>query len=231
MQELRLTPRLQCLADLVPRGAALADVGTDHAHLPLYLLQKGAVRYAVASDLREGPLSRARENAKASGLADRIDLRLAPGLDATRAEECDTVAIAGMGGETIATILEAAPWTADGAHTLLLQPMTRIYELRRFLYCGGYEIETERVCREGRRFYAVLRARGTGMPGRQLLLEECTTSPALLRDPHARDYLAALLQRERRALAGMERGAAGGEERAQQARIVQTLEHAWEELK
>ena len=97
-----------------------------------------------------------------------------------RAEECDTVTIAGMGGQTIAEILTAAPWTAQGDHLLLLQPMTMIAELRRWLYAHGYAIERETLCREDRRRYVVLSVRG-GAPKREIPLSECAVSPALLR--------------------------------------------------
>ena len=107
---------------------------------------------------------------------------------AVRAEECDTVTIAGMGGQTIAEILTAAPWTAQGDHLLLLQPMTMIAELRRRLYAHGYAVERETLCREDRRRYVVLSVRG-GAPKREIPLSECAVSPALLRAEGAADYL------------------------------------------
>ena len=131
-KHLELTPRLQLLADWVPQGARLADVGTDHAYLPVWLSLHGRVSCAIASDLRKGPLERARLTGKTYG-AENIDYRLCNGLVDIRGEEVDTVAIAGMGGETIASILADAPWTKDGQHTLLLQPMTRSSQLRQFL--------------------------------------------------------------------------------------------------
>ena len=120
-ENLTLTPRLQAIADRVPQGARLADIGTDHGHLPLRLLTQNRLTCAIASDLREGPLDHARDNARFHGLTDRVSFRLASGLEGIAPDECDTISIAGMGGETIAAILEAAPWTADGKHTLLLQ--------------------------------------------------------------------------------------------------------------
>ena len=122
-KRLELTPRLQMLANWVPQGARFADIGTDHAYLPVWLMLQGRLHSAIASDLRKGPLERAKETGRTYG-AEGIDYRLANGLADIRPEETDVIAIAGMGGETIAAILEAAPWTADGQHTLLLQPMT-----------------------------------------------------------------------------------------------------------
>ena len=118
---LQLQPRLQCIASLVPKGARLADIGTDHGYLPVYLLQEGTIGHAIVSDINALPLAHARATAAEYGVTEKLDFRLCPGLAKLRPEECDTVAIAGMGGETILGILEAAPWTRDGAHTLILR--------------------------------------------------------------------------------------------------------------
>lgn len=153
-----LTPRLAAVAALVPQGARLADVGTDHAYLPAYLLQTYQIRRAVVSDLRSGPLSRARATAARYGLTDRMEFRLCDGLSGLRPEEADTIAIAGMGGETIAAILAAAPWTAQGAHRLLLQPMSAQNVLRPWLQSHGYAILRERLACEGNSLYTILQA-------------------------------------------------------------------------
>ena len=128
MESMVLTPRLACLASLVPQGARLADIGTDHGKLPVSLLLEGRIAAAIGSDIGEGPLAHAARNAADHGVS--LSLRLAAGLDAVQSEECDTVSIAGMGGQTIAEILAAAPWCERGHHLLLLQPMTMVYELR-----------------------------------------------------------------------------------------------------
>ena len=154
-KHLELTPRLQLLADWVPQGAQLADVGTDHAYLPVWLSLHGRVTCAIASDLRKGPLERARLTGSTYG-AEHIDYRLCNGLADIRGDEVDTVAIAGMGGETIASILAAAPWTKDGQHTLLLQPMTRSAQLRQFLMENGYEITREALVRDRGTIYPVM---------------------------------------------------------------------------
>ena len=107
-ERLQLQPRLQCIASLVQKGARLADVGTDHGYLPVYLLQEGTIERAIASDINALPLDHARATAEEYGVTEKIDFRLCPGLAFIRADECDTVAIAGMGGETILGILEAS---------------------------------------------------------------------------------------------------------------------------
>lgn len=161
--ELTLTPRLTAVARLVHQAAHLADVGTDHAYLPVRLLLDGRIEYAIAADLREGPLSRARETAARYGVEGRISFRLCDGLSGVGREEVDTVAIAGMGGETIAAILSAAPWTREGTR-LLLQPMTSFPDLREWLQKNGYSILREHIVREGKRLYTIWETEGGQMP-------------------------------------------------------------------
>lgn len=195
---MELTPRLRAVADQVPEGARLADVGADHGYLPVWLLLNGRIRWAVASDLRPGPLDNAKENARFYGVSERMDFRLCDGLSAVRPEEVDTVSIAGMGGETIAGILDSAPWTREGK-TLVLQPMTSFPELRLWLQQHGYLIEDESIAREGDRLYSIWTVRG----GTMLPL-----APAELcagrqnADPLREEYLDHILSKIARALAG-----------------------------
>lgn len=223
-----LTPRLACLAALVPQGARLADIGTDHGKLPISLLLAGRIAGAIGSDIGEGPLAHAARNAREHGVS--LSLRLAPGLDAVRPDECDTISIAGMGGQTIADILAAAPWCAAGQHLLLLQPMTMVHELRQWLWQNGYTIERETLCREDRRQYVVLSARG-GAEKRDVPLWQCAFSPALLRADGAAGYLQWLLKRETRALAGMEQACTVDAARLDaQRKLVSEINQAWEGL-
>ena len=159
---MELTARLQSVADQVPQGAAFADIGTDHAYLPVWLLLNGRIEHAIAADLREGPLNSARETVEQYGVSKRVSFRLCNGLADISANEVDTIAIAGMGGETIASILEAAPWTKDGK-LLLLQPMTSFPDLRLWLQKNGYNIEKETITKEGRRLYSCLTVRAGQM--------------------------------------------------------------------
>ncbi len=163
MRELALQPRLQLLADMVPAGSRLADVGTDHGYLPVYLLQQGRISRAIASDIVDGPLQHARQTA-AEYEVDGIDFRLCPGLDAIAPHEADTVVIAGMGGETIQAILTAAPWTADGSHLLLLQPMTKVEYLREWLVDNEYAFTEERLVWDKDHLYPVFAVRGGTQP-------------------------------------------------------------------
>ena len=139
----KLPPRLAAIAALVPDGARLADVGTDHALLPIRLLLDGKIQSAVATDIRPGPLSRAKENAYAAGVQD-LSCVLCDGLTGISPDSADTVVIAGMGGENIAAILRAAPWACRNA-LCILQPMSRPEELRAALPSLGLMIRAERL--------------------------------------------------------------------------------------
>ena len=228
MESMVLTPRLACIASLVPQGARLADIGTDHGKLPISLLLTGKIAAATGSDIGEGPLAHAARNATDYGVS--LSLRLAAGLDAVQPEECDTVSIAGMGGQTIAEILTAAPWCEQGQHLLLLQPMTMVYELRQWLWAHGYVIECETLCREDRRQYVVLSVRGSAEK-KELPLWQCAFSPALLQADGAKDYLKALLTREERALEGMQQANEIDKARLDmQRRLVMEIKQAWEGL-
>ena len=143
----------------MPEGCRLADVGTDHGYLPVYLLQRRRIRGAVAADIGAEPLAHARRTAEAYGV-EGIDFRLCDGLRDIAPDEVDTVVIAGMGGETIIAILEGAAWTKDGAHTLLLQPMTKAADLRYWLSVNGYSFTEERLVWDKNYLYPVLRVTG-----------------------------------------------------------------------
>lgn len=185
-RRLQLQPRLQLLADMVPEGCRLADVGTDHGYLPVYLLQRRRIRGAVAADIGAEPLAHARRTAEAYGV-EGIDFRLCDGLRDIAPDEVDTVVIAGMGGETIIAILEGAAWTKDGAHTLLLQPMTKAADLRYWLAVNGYTFTEERLVWDKNYLYPVLRVNGGICPA---LTELQTLTGVLLDgDPLYADYL------------------------------------------
>lgn len=161
---MELTPRLRAIADQVPRGAKFADVGTDHGYLPVWLILNGVVDAAIAADLRSGPLERARQTAAQYGVGEQVSLRLCDGLSGVAPGEADVIAIAGMGGDTIAGILTAAAWTKEPGKLLLLQPMTAQPELRRWLGSNGYAIASERISREGERLYSIWTVKGGEMP-------------------------------------------------------------------
>ena len=146
------------VASMVRRGSRVADIGTDHAYLPVYLVQSGACLGGIAADIRSGPLEAARRTVTEAGLIDVITLRLGDGLAPVEADEVDDIVIAGMGGETIVEILSAADWVKDARLRLVLQPMTRAEELRRWLLTNGFGIQEERLVQDGHRLYPVMAA-------------------------------------------------------------------------
>ncbi len=187
--KLPISERLLCCTGFIAPGARVADIGTDHGYLGIYLLQKEIAQTVYACDLRERPLARARENAVRFGVADRMQLLRADGLTALSPNQIDTVVCAGMGGDLIASILEAAPWLQSPAYRLILQPQSAGQHLRRVLSAWGFEILRETLVLEGGFLYTVMEARyGAGAaltPGQEYV------SPQLLRDAsvHLPQYL------------------------------------------
>lgn len=153
----KLSPRLKKAAELVPPCNTFLDVGTDHAYLPVYLLNSGICKGAIASDLREGPLKRAKETAVFFGAEKNLSLRLGSGFETVAAGEADAAAVCGMGGILIADLLKTSETTAKSLKTLVLQPMTAIFELREFLYKNDYTVEEEHLVKEDEKLYHILK--------------------------------------------------------------------------
>lgn len=199
-KKLELTPRLRMVADMLPEGAVLADVGTDHAYLPTALMLEGKIPGAIAADLREGPLSRAKETAREYALEDKMSFRLCDGLSGIKADEVGAVSIAGMGGETIAMILSAAPWTREQNTALVLQPMSSMDELRVWLGKNGYVIHEERLAKEGDTIYTAMLVGAGTMPA-MTAAQLCAGANS--RDVLRGEWLEYWINRTRRALSGM----------------------------
>lgn len=161
---IRLDERLATVASMVRRGSRVADIGTDHAYLPTYLVESGICPGGIAADIRQGPLDAACRTVTEAGLTDAIAVRLGDGLAPIEFGEADDIVIAGMGGETIAEILSAAAWVRDSRLQFVLQPMTRAEELRRWLLTNGFTITAERLVRDGHHLYPVMTAAFTGAP-------------------------------------------------------------------
>lgn len=151
-----LPPRLAAVASLVLPGRTVADIGTDHAYLPIALLRSGRAPAAVATDSATGPLAAARRSVAAAGLADAVALRRGWGLEPLTPGEAGTIVIAGMGGYLIRDILAARMDLAAGAERLVLQPMRDAPALRRWLWANGWVLCAERLAQEDDRFYAAL---------------------------------------------------------------------------
>ena len=160
--KLTLSPRLSAAADLVRQNALVADVGTDHAYLPIALCLDGKVRGGVVSDINQGPITRARENITKYGLDDRLCAVRTNGLSGIDIYHPEDIMILGMGGELIATIIGDAPWTKAHDIHLVLQPMTHPEHLRAHLSANGYAITDERIVREEDKIYQIILSCYTG---------------------------------------------------------------------
>lgn len=163
-QKLSLDGRLAKAAELVRENSVVADVGTDHAFLPISLILSGKTRFAVASDVNRGPLERARADAEKYGVTDRMHFALSDGLEGFDAEKYGVtdVVICGMGGELIEKIVRASDYTRKSGVRLVLQPMTFAPELRLFLVSNGYNILDEGLCTAAGRIYTVISAEYDG---------------------------------------------------------------------
>ena len=157
-----LSPRLRFVASLVRPGGVVADIGTDHGYLPVWLVNSGHNPRAVAGDVREGPLDAARRTVEHYQAGERVRLVLSDGLDGI--DHADDVVIAGMGGELTAELLARCAFVRDASVQLVLQPMTAVGELRLWLCRGGFTIRQEGVVREGGRLYVAMTAVYTGDP-------------------------------------------------------------------
>lgn len=207
---LNLTPRLQTVARLVPENARLADVGTDHAYLPAWLLLHGQISFAVCTDLRPGPLARAQETVERWDVADRVSLRLCDGLAGVTAQEVDCVVIAGMGGETILHILKAAPWTAE--KTCLVQPMSSLSDLRAGVGELGLHIAGETLATEGESLYVVMELAPGAEGPLTAAQRQVGRAESHQNDPLWPRYLQMEEGRMVRALAGLERSQRVGDD-------------------
>lgn len=153
-----LSRRLQTVAQAVTPGHRIADVGTDHGYVPIYLMKNRCSGKAIAMDVNRGPLERAGEHIEAEGLTGQIETRLSDGLDKLSPEEIDTVVIAGMGGDLICRILDRAPEFFQAETEFVLQPQSEWFKVRHLLHENGYRIESEWFLKEDGKYYAILKA-------------------------------------------------------------------------
>lgn len=155
---MQISKRLEMVADMVTRGGVVADIGTDHAYIPIYLIENKKAERAIAMDVNEGPLQRAREHILQHALDRLIDTRLSDGLEALEPQEADCVVIAGMGGPLTVRILTQGEGKL-GVHTeLILQPQSEIEEVRSWTEEHGWEIVREEMIREDGKYYPMMRA-------------------------------------------------------------------------
>jgi tRNA (adenine22-N1)-methyltransferase len=153
-----LSKRLKAVAQMVSPQSKVCDVGCDHAHIAIYLVGQGIASRAIAMDMNNGPLERARANVAASQLSDRIELRLSNGLAALRLGEVDSLIIAGMGGPLMQTILDAEPEKTASVKELILQPQSEIPAFRRYLRLKGFALVAEDIVLDNSKYYPIMKA-------------------------------------------------------------------------
>ncbi len=154
---MELSKRLQAVADLVTEGMIVADVGTDHGYIPIYLLKTGKCSKALAMDVNQGPLMRAREHIAEYGLSDRIETRLSDGVMNLKQGECEAVVIAGMGGALTVKILEEGEAIFKNLKEFVLQPQSELAKVRRYLSENSYKVVAENIILDAGKFYPMMR--------------------------------------------------------------------------
>ena len=222
MQRTRPDDRLGAAASFVRQGAVFADIGTDHAHLPIFLLKSGRISRAVAADVNQGPLDRAKANAMSEGVASRIDFRLADGLSGMDDLALTDIAICGMGGELIASIIDRAAFLRDARIRLILQPMTRTSVLRTYLAREGFRIEEEKIISAASRVYVCMAVSYTGEAYSLSEAEAECGKELLCRVPNAleRRYVTERLSAAKKKLKGRQSGGAHDSETESLAALV-----------
>ncbi|MCI5721644.1 MAG: class I SAM-dependent methyltransferase [Eubacteriaceae bacterium] len=156
---MNLSDRLQLIADEIIAGETMADIGTDHGFLPLYLMESGKCPHVIMADISKGSLAKADENCKLAGPGKTYDLRLGDGIDVLEDGEVDVVAIAGMGGLLIRDILDWNIKKSRSFKRYIFQPRNKIGALRYWLYLNGFDIEKESLVREGKYICEVITVR------------------------------------------------------------------------
>lgn len=155
-KNIELSLRMQTVADMVQPGGCVCDIGCDHAFVSIYLVANGIADHVIASDVRMGPCTIARENIARWGMDDRIDLRLGDGLDTVKPGETDSIIIAGMGGILITDILSAGKTVVDTAKQLVLQPQSELEHVRRYIHEQGWFITDEKMLVDAGKYYVVM---------------------------------------------------------------------------
>lgn len=173
-----LSQRLLACCSFVASGAHVIDIGCDHGYLGIHLLQQGIASSVIASDVNNGPLTSARQNAEKYGVVDKMSFHLSNGFENVP-RTFDTVVCAGMGGDTIISILAGAPWLCDPKYRLILQCQSKRPILRRYLSDHGFRIARETLAQDGHFIYPVMEV--IWQPGEILTPGECHITPALMR--------------------------------------------------
>ncbi|KQL20549.1 tRNA (adenine(22)-N(1))-methyltransferase [Cytobacillus solani] len=182
----KLSQRLEAVANYIPRGSRLADIGSDHAYLPCYAVKKGVVPFAVAGEVVEGPYQSAKRQVKMKGLDEQIIVRKGNGLEVIALGEIDCVTIAGMGGALIASILEEGKNKLDSVKRLILQPNISALTTRQWLLDNAWELIAEEILEEDDKIYEIVVAeKGDPLKPYKNLQKELLLGPLLMKQSSA----------------------------------------------
>ena len=176
-----LSNRLLACCQFVNRGDRVADVGCDHGYLSIHLLTQGIAKSCIASDVAEGPLQSAMRNARKFGVKNKMEFYLSDGVR-NIPRDFDTLVCAGMGADTMMSILDAAPWLKDSKYRLILQCQSKRPELRQWLYDKGFRINRETLAKDGKFVYTVMEV--VYDPGQGITPAETHITPQLLESNH-----------------------------------------------
>lgn len=219
--KLPLSQRLLTCCTFVHPGDRVADVGCDHGYLGIHLLQTGVASSVIASDVNEKPLQSAVINAARYGVKEKMSFYLSNGVQ-NIPRDFDCMVCAGMGADTMISILEAAPWLRDDRYRLILQCQSKVPSLRRYVSDRGFAILRETLAEDGKFIYPVMEL--VFSPGQALTEAQCWLSPALLESgsPLLEAYTRRVVGNVRKTVQGL--SAAGGPEYRSKAALLRELE-------
>lgn len=203
---MRLSERLKAIAAMIRQDARVADIGTDHAYLPIYLIEKNRVVRVVAGEVNRGPYNAAKAAIERAERKDKIDVRLGDGLAIIKPGEVDTVVIAGMGGNTIIDILSDQPEIVASVKHLILQPMVAAAAVRRWLKENGWYISDESLVLDEGRLYEIISAMQGTMPEFEPVLFDIGPVLWAQNAPFLKLHIRQLIAQTKSAVSGMEAG-------------------------
>ncbi|NLC76237.1 MAG: SAM-dependent methyltransferase [Clostridia bacterium] len=224
----KLNPRLKAVARLVIPGEPVADIGSDHGYLPIYLVSRGIVPSAVAVEVSPGPWARADRQVRLYGMEGEIQVRLGDGLQPIRPGEVATAVLAGMGTQTIIRILAEAGPVVRSLKRLVLQPMVEVPLLRKWLYEQGLHLTQEELVQEGHRYYVVLAAEKGIKPMPSAM--ELELGPLLMANKHPllKEYMLQVLRQDEALLAELKQF--DSEKALRQRQLLEKRLKEWKEV-
>ncbi len=186
---LKLSERILMAAKMVRKGSIVADIGTDHAYLPAWLVLNGICPSALACDLRKGPLDNAKKTVEAYGIDDKIILRLSDGFDEIEPFEAQDFVMCGMGGTLMAELLSRAYWLKDGSKRVIAQPQSHAEDVRKFFSENGFKILYEDACLDSGKLYCAMAAQYCGEIANADDVYYYSGELANCKKPEAKEYL------------------------------------------